>query len=64
MFGANANITLHLLADDSGFLLALLPPGAFIGLGLLVAAKNLIDKRLELRREALPAIGVAAGQTG
>jgi Na+-translocating ferredoxin:NAD+ oxidoreductase subunit E len=64
MFGADTDITLHLLADDSGFLLALLPPGAFIGLGLLVAAKNVIDRRLELRRQALPAIGVAAGQAG
>jgi len=29
----------------SGFLLAVLPPGAFIGLGLLIAIKNVIDKR-------------------
>jgi H+/Na+-translocating ferredoxin:NAD+ oxidoreductase subunit E len=28
----------------SGFLLAVLPPGAFIGLGLLIAIKNIIDK--------------------
>lgn len=38
-----------------GFLLALLPPGAFIGLGLLLAAKHLIDERMArpapLRRE-------------
>jgi len=26
-------------------LLALLPPGAFIGLGLIVALKNLVDQR-------------------
>lgn len=31
--------------DYQGFLLAILPPGAFIGLGLLVAVKNLIDAR-------------------
>ena len=31
---------------DGGFLLALLPPGAFIGLGLLVALKNVIDGRM------------------
>jgi len=31
--------------DYRGFLLAILPPGAFIGLGLLVAVKNIIDKR-------------------
>jgi len=29
-----------------GFLLAVLPPGAFIGLGLLIACKNYIDNRL------------------
>jgi len=28
-----------------GTLIALLPPGAFIGLGLIVALKNLIDSR-------------------
>ncbi|MDZ7644033.1 MAG: electron transport complex subunit E [Woeseiaceae bacterium] len=30
---------------DGGFLLAILPPGAFFSLGLAVAAKNLIDER-------------------
>ncbi len=30
---------------DSGFLLAILPPGAFITLGLFVALKNAIDRR-------------------
>ena len=30
--------------DFQGLLLAILPPGAFIGLGLLVALKNMIDK--------------------
>ena len=30
---------------DRGFLLALLPPGAFFSLGLAVAAKNAIDRR-------------------
>jgi electron transport complex protein RnfE len=35
---------------DNSFLLALLPPGAFIGVGFLIAAKNLIDKQLESRK--------------
>jgi electron transport complex protein RnfE len=35
-----------------GALLAILPPGAFIGLGFLIALKNLIDKRVERRRTA------------
>jgi electron transport complex protein RnfE len=35
---------------DNSFLLALLPPGAFIGVGLLIAAKNVIDKQLQARQ--------------
>lgn len=35
------------------FLLAILPPGAFIFTGLLIALKNLIDRQLENRRRAL-----------
>ena len=35
---------------DSSFLLALLPPGAFIGVGLLIALKNVIDKKLAERQ--------------
>jgi electron transport complex protein RnfE len=30
---------------DKGFLLAILPPGAFISLGLFVAAKNALDRK-------------------
>lgn len=37
------------LPHYKGLLLAALPPGAFIGLGLLIAGKNLIDARLEAR---------------
>ncbi|MFV8835614.1 electron transport complex subunit E [Aquisalimonas sp.] len=39
------HLTVQLLPVDQGFLLALLPPGAFIGLGLLLALKNVIDSR-------------------
>ena len=46
MFGEGARSMLLTLGDDyPGFLLAVLPPGAFIGLGLLIAIKNLIDRR-------------------
>ncbi|WP_108125558.1 electron transport complex subunit E [Saccharospirillum mangrovi] len=34
------------------FLFAVLPPGAFVGLGLLIALKNRIDSGLEARRAA------------
>ncbi|MGB0712453.1 MAG: electron transport complex subunit E [Gammaproteobacteria bacterium] len=47
MFGHAAEIIEISFSDDyRGFLLAALPPGAFIGLGLLIALKNIIDKRL------------------
>ena len=46
MFGEDARSMLLTLGDDyPGFLLAVLPPGAFIGLGLLIAIKNHIDRR-------------------
>lgn len=46
MFGdIGHTMTITLSEDYSGFLLAVLPPGAFIGLGLLIAIKNIIDKR-------------------
>ncbi|WP_413738939.1 electron transport complex subunit E [Sodalis sp. RH21] len=35
---------------DTPFLLAMLPPGAFIGLGFMLAGKYLIDQRLKARR--------------
>ena len=50
MFGEAArDLTITMGEDYPGFLLAILPPGAFIGLGLLIAIKNVIDKRLEQR---------------
>jgi len=42
-----------LIADYRGFLLAVLPPGAFIGLGLIIAGKNIIDKHLKDRAKRL-----------
>ncbi len=53
MFGEHAKSwTLHLFELDGGLLLAALPPGAFIGLGLLVALKNWIElqKQSKLKR--------------
>lgn len=50
MFGEAARgLTLHIVGDYRGFLLAVLPPGAFIGLGLLIALKNVIDARRQRR---------------
>jgi len=44
MFGEQAKwLTITLVEDYRGFLLAILPPGAFMGLGLLLAGKNWLD---------------------
>ncbi|HEC17813.1 MAG TPA: electron transport complex subunit E [Gammaproteobacteria bacterium] len=65
MFGDGAQwLTITLLDDYRGFLLAILPPGAFLGLGLLIALKNVIDRRQAQRATqavAIPAQPDAAG---
>ncbi|PIE83502.1 MAG: electron transport complex subunit RsxE [Candidatus Contendobacter odensis] len=42
-------LTIQLVEDYQGFLLAILPPGAFIVLGGLIALKNLLDERAQRR---------------
>ena len=42
-----ADWTMVVAEDYTGLLLAILPPGAFIITGLLIAAKNVIDTRIE-----------------
>lgn len=44
------SLTLTIVPGHPGFLLAMLPPGAFIGLGLLVAARNALVTRRERRQ--------------
>jgi electron transport complex protein RnfE len=54
MFGEAARAWRWTISEDyPGLLLAILPPGAFLGLGLMIAVKNIIDKRLS-RREPAP----------
>ncbi len=54
MFGESARgLAITIIEDYRGFLLAALPPGAFIGLGLIVALKNVIDARQQ-RRQTQP----------
>ncbi|OOF80315.1 electron transport complex subunit E [Rodentibacter caecimuris] len=49
LFGEQAKfLTFHIYQTDSSFLLFILPPGAFIGLGLLLALKNRIDNRRKI----------------
>jgi electron transport complex protein RnfE len=62
MFGEGArNLSIILFEHYRGFLMVLLPPGAFIGLGLIVALKNVIDARQKAKQakltstEAVPA---------
>jgi len=51
MFGSvGESMTITVSENYPGFLLAVLPPGAFIGLGLLIALKNIIDKRQQSRQ--------------
>lgn len=45
-------LRIEVIHVDTPFLLAMLPPGAFIGLALLLAAKYLIDERMKRRRAA------------
>jgi len=53
MFGDFGYSLTTVLSDDyPGFLLAVLPPGAFIGLGLLIALKNIVDARRKQRQAA------------
>lgn len=47
MFGEiGESLQLTVVPGHPGFLLALLPPGAFIGLGLLIAGRNWLNARL------------------
>lgn len=48
-----------LLPDYKGFLLAVLPPGAFIGLGLLIAGRNWLDQRAQRRAQQVARTAVA-----
>lgn len=53
LFGdLGASMTITLVPGHPGFLLAILPPGAFIGLGLLIAARNWFESRRAARAAA------------
>jgi len=54
MFGSmGESMTITFSENYPGFLLAVLPPGAFIGLGLLIAVKNIIDKRQSAKQPVI-----------
>lgn len=56
LFGpAASNLGWQLFPESAGFLLALAPPGAFLGLALLLALRNLTENRRASRRRAASA---------
>lgn len=55
LFGEWASsLKIILFETDSPFLLAILPPGAFLGMGLIIALKNVLDSRMEALFAAKP----------
>ncbi|WP_111496666.1 MULTISPECIES: electron transport complex subunit E [Marinobacter] len=62
IFGpAAADWKIQVFDDYANVLFMVLPPGAFVGLGLLIALKNSIDGQIQKRREARDTQPVAAG---
>jgi len=56
LFGPDAaHWKITLIDDYPNFLLAILPPGAFIFTGLIIAGKNLVDAQIKRRQDALKA---------
>ncbi|EGT4370003.1 electron transport complex subunit E [Cronobacter malonaticus] len=54
-------LRIEVFHTDTPFLLAMLPPGAFIGLGMMLAVKYLIDERMK-RRAAKPVVVEATAE--
>lgn len=53
IFGESASAwKITFIGDYSNFLFAILPPGAFVGMGLIIALKNVIDDKIEKRKAA------------
>jgi len=62
MFGRwGEYMQLTLIPEHPGFLLAILPPGAFIGLGLLIAARSWLNARQARRRREITGAEISAG---
>ncbi len=55
MFGESAKfLTITVFENYRGFLLAILPPGAFLVLGLLIAGKNWLESRAKKSIKIIP----------
>lgn len=53
-----SSLTIHVWQVDTPFLLAMLPPGAFIAMGLLIALKNVIDSKIKARQPKTESVAV------
>jgi len=54
-----SGLRIQLFHPENSFLLAILPPGAFIGMGFLIALKNVIDRRLARKQAKVqPAVTI------
>ena len=61
VFGEAAkSLVITVVPNYHGFLLAILPPGAFITLGMLIATKNWLNQRKEAKALATAAIAPAS----
>lgn len=57
-----SDLTISFYLTDSTFLFAILPPGAFVGLGILIAIKNGIDHKRAEQARASKASPVKSGE--
>ncbi|MGN1394369.1 MAG: electron transport complex subunit E [Succinivibrionaceae bacterium] len=46
-----ANLKIQIFCANKGLLIAILPPGAFITIGILIALKNYLDNRYKILKE-------------
>ncbi len=61
MFGDGAEaLEIVINPDYPGFLLAILPPGAFFGLAILIVGKNSLDLRPREKSPVIEAVGEGA----
>jgi electron transport complex protein RnfE len=61
LFGeASKAWVIHVIPNYHGFLIAILPPGAFITLGLLIAARNWLNLRVENKAKEISSTAIPA----
>jgi electron transport complex protein RnfE len=63
LFGESAKNWIIVLSENyPGFLIAILPPGAFLVVGFIIAGKNVLDARLKARADAIKVKPVPGAQ--